>query len=143
MKCGRSASSIVSVLPAPDLLGRTPEYAFRSEGWRLAMCRLYRIILKLHQKQLQPIQREFGDRFVQTEFHRHATANERYGIGFYSSWLNYCYELERGVTDRPLSRKEKQLLTPEQQEKMTQIQAEVVKMRVESGEGGSLIPPTV
>lgn len=99
------------------------------------MCRLYRQILKLHQVFLEnETQREFGDRFVKSEFRRHRVANEKYAMIFYKGWVDYGVQLERGVTSREMTETEKHLLSDEQKEKLRQLRQHALEMRRDSGD---------
>ena len=133
MSCGRGASSILRRFPHPNELGKG-ELEFRSTPWKKTMCQLYRTILKLHAVKLQPLQRELGDKFVHAEFHRHIVANEKYSIVFYQSWLEYCVQVESGITERELTKEERDSLNEEQQGKLKDLRTEAMRMKVESGD---------
>ncbi|ESL10332.1 hypothetical protein TRSC58_01938 [Trypanosoma rangeli SC58] len=102
---------------------------FRGETWRQAMRQLYRVIFKLHRLRLHPMQREFGDRFVQVEFQRHMDAAEKHARIFYQSWYGYVAQLETGQTSRELTEEERRQLTPEQKEKLRELRGQVMQVR--------------
>lgn len=93
------------------------------------MLSLYRMILKLHAVQLQPLQRTLGDKFVRAEFRSHLRVNEKYAQLFYQSWYSYCAQIERGVTQRDLSREEEEMLSMAQREKLTRLRIEAENMK--------------
>lgn len=98
------------------------------------MLALYRTILKLHVIKLAPVQREFGDKFVRSEFHRHLIANEKYARLFYASWYDYVAQLDRGVTSRNLTKDEAALLSDDQKGKLTEIRRYVVQQKQSTGD---------
>lgn len=128
-----STSPVLKLLVPPNAVGAS-SCAFRSEEWRRAMTTIYRVILKLHAIRLEPIQREFGDKFVRAEFRRHAIANEKYAKIFYTSWYDYVVQLERGVTGRSLTKAERELLTDEQKKTLGEIRSYVVQQRQVDGD---------
>ncbi|EAN92167.1 hypothetical protein C3747_48g149 [Trypanosoma cruzi] len=113
-------------LPHPTQLEALP---FRSEQWRRAFCQLYRVIFKLHRSRLLPVQREFGDRFVQVEFQRHMDATEKHARIFYQSWYGYVAQLEAGETSREFTEEERSQLTPEQKETLRELRGHVMRVR--------------
>ncbi|KEG09920.1 hypothetical protein DQ04_04441020 [Trypanosoma grayi] len=113
-------------LPHPTQL---EPLAFRGEAWRRAVCQLYRAILKLHVTRLLPVQREFGDHFVQVEFQRHVDATEKHARIFYASWYGYVAQLEMGQTSRELTEEERRQLTPEQKETLRELRSHVAQAR--------------
>ncbi|KAG8348446.1 putative Complex 1 protein (LYR family) Complex1 LYR like [Trypanosoma vivax] len=123
---GSSGLSGLASLPHPAQLDTL---SFRSEAWRSAMCHLYRTLLKLHLARLQPVQREFGDRFVQTEFQRHTSMSEKHARIFYSKWYEYAAHLWMGQTSRDLTAEEQHQLTPDQKETLKQLRSHVVLAR--------------
>ncbi|RNF13317.1 uncharacterized protein Tco025E_06347 [Trypanosoma conorhini] len=120
------AQRVLAPLPHPTQLETV---TFRGEPWRRAMCQLYRVIFKLHQSRLLPMQREFGDRFVQVEFQRHMDASEKHARIFYQSWYGYVAQLEAGQTSRELTEEELRQLTPEQKEKLRELRGHVMQVR--------------
>ncbi|CCW66809.1 unnamed protein product [Phytomonas sp. Hart1] len=70
---------------------------------------------------LNDAQREFGNRFVYDEFHRHTDADHVAASIFYRSWYDYVLQLFSGVTTREMSEDEKRWLTEEQREKLEQL----------------------
>eukprot|EP00331_Platyophrya_macrostoma_P004279 CAMPEP_0176424368 /NCGR_PEP_ID=MMETSP0127-20121128/10801_1 /TAXON_ID=938130 /ORGANISM="Platyophrya macrostoma, Strain WH" /LENGTH=144 /DNA_ID=CAMNT_0017805423 /DNA_START=90 /DNA_END=524 /DNA_ORIENTATION=+ len=126
-------SAVLQSLVHPTQLGSS-ECEFLSEAWKRSMLTLYRTILKLHVMKLQPVQREFGDKFVRAEFHRHITANEKYARLFYASWFDYVAQLDRGVTSRNLTKEEAALLSTDQKGKLTDIRRYVVQQKQTSGD---------
>ncbi|CUG92415.1 unnamed protein product [Bodo saltans] len=128
-----AASPILQLLRRPQELG-SQQCSFRSEEWRQSMLTLYRVILKLHAVRLEPVQRTFGDKFVKNEFRRHAMANEKYARIFYSSWVDYIVQLERGATSRSLTRDEESMLSAEQKGKLAEIRSYVVQQRQTDGD---------
>ncbi|EAN79369.1 hypothetical protein, conserved [Trypanosoma brucei brucei TREU927] len=124
--CSIGSISGLQALPHPMELSSVE---YRSEGWTHAICRLYRTLYKLHAKQLHPIQREFGDRFVQTEFQRHIDASEKHARIFYQSWYSYAVQLLVGQTSRDMTAEEQQQLTPEQKETMRRLRSHVLQAK--------------
>ncbi|RMJ21829.1 acetate non-utilizing protein 9 [Aspergillus sp. HF37] len=56
---------------------------------------LYRRILRVHRRKLQPEMRVLGDSYVKSEFHAHKTAeNPLHIIGFLTEWQLYAQKLE-------------------------------------------------
>lgn len=169
----------LAALPHPDQLKSMP---YRGVEWCQAMGKLYRTILRLHNKTvavsvdkthksgavsavaavtgvsraassesqvdryedptevsdyllrylLTPPQREFGNQFVHSEFHRHSDADAVSARTFYQSWYEYVMQLASGVTSREMTEHEKRLLTDEQQEKLQQLHSALRTTRVES-----------
>lgn len=128
-----SKSPVMKSLLHPSNLG-SADCEFLSESWKRSMLNLYRTILKLHAMKLQPVQREFGDKFVRSEFHRHITANEKYARLFYVSWYDYIAQLDRGVTSRNMSKEEAAMLSDDQKGKLTEIRRYVVQQKQTSGD---------
>lgn len=79
---------------------------------------------------LTPEQQEFGNRFVQGEFHRHMDADAVSAAIFYASWYDYVLQLASGVTSRPMTEKEKRLLSEEQKEKLNALRGAFVDLRM-------------
>lgn len=129
-----TTSPVLRSLRHPSLVG-SEVCAFRTVEWKSAMTALYRVILKMHAVALpSPAQRTFGDKFVKSEFRRHAMANEKYARIFYASWFDYVAQLDRGVTSRPLTASEQAMLSPEQKEKLAEIRSYVVQKRQTDGD---------
>ena len=56
---------------------------------------LYRRILRIHRKKLEPEQRIFGDTYVKAEFRRHKDIeNPLHIVGFLTQWQQYGQTLE-------------------------------------------------
>lgn len=145
-RCSRALACPASV-PHPDsLLGHLvppprvdpqnpTSLEFRSDGWKHAMCRLYRVVLKSHEMFLEhDAQREFGDKFVKAEFRRHALANAKYASIFYRGWYDYVATLERGVTSRALTPDEQAMLSDEQKERLADLRHHVVQQKLQDNE---------
>lgn len=116
-----AVDDIRAVLLPAEQLGRG-DHAFGAEGWKKAMLRLYRTVLRCHAVFLpHDAQRRFGDQFVRSEFRSHRTANEHRCVLFYQSWADYCVQLAAGVTQRDLSPSEWEMLSPEQKEKLLEV----------------------
>ena len=112
---------------------------FRSDSWKTAMTHLYRVILVHHRLHLAPLQREFGDKFVQTEFRRHRSSNEKFSKLFYLSWCDYVRQLQMGVTSKNLTRQERSLLNEEQTRTLGQIRSTATQVKM-FGSAASLTP---
>ncbi|CCW61866.1 unnamed protein product [Phytomonas sp. EM1] len=70
---------------------------------------------------LNDAQREFGNRFVHDEFHRHTDADHVAASIFYRSWYEYVLQLSSGVTTREMTEDEKRWLTDEQRVRLEQL----------------------
>nr|CCC95005.1 conserved hypothetical protein [Trypanosoma congolense IL3000] len=123
---GSGCRSGLRALPHPTELSST---LFRSEEWRGAMCHMYRTLYKLHVTKLQPVQREFGNRFIQAEFQRHIDAPEKHARIFYESWYSYAMQLSAGQTSRDMTAEEQRLLTEEQKETLRKLRSHAVQMK--------------
>lgn len=56
---------------------------------------LYRRLLRIHRKKLEPEQRVFGDTYVKAEFRRHKDIeNPLHIVGFLTQWQQYGQTLE-------------------------------------------------
>jgi hypothetical protein len=130
------SAALVRTLKAPAAFDQDRDGAleFRSPAWKREMCHLYRVVLKAHEIFLEhEAQREFGDKFVKAEFHRHAMANAKYASIFYKGWFEYVVQLELGNTHRALTPQETALLSAEQKERLTALRQHVLERRMEDG----------
>lgn len=105
---------------------------YLSDGWKQSVIHLYRVIFKVHTKFLHPLQREFGDGFVRSQFNLHRHLDERQALTFYKSWVDYVAQIESGVVGRDMSAEEEALLTDEQRAKMGEIRKETIEIHRKS-----------
>ena len=110
----------------------TDQIAFNSSEWRHAMCRLYRNLLILHEKHIEnDIQREFGNRFISTEFRRSKELDEPYAIKFYKGWMEYGIMIEKGAAKQGQSMSEEQIdsLNEDQKGNLSSFRSKVLESR--------------
>jgi hypothetical protein len=92
---------------------------------------LYRAILREHRNRLPAEMRALGDTYVKAEFHQHKTAGEAQVKRFFTAWNNYltllCKQNDQEGFGRPLDEDSKNLLSPEQQQKVEDLKREAIE----------------
>eukprot|EP00742_Colponemidia_sp_Colp-10_P025052 GILJ01030235.1.p1 GENE.GILJ01030235.1~~GILJ01030235.1.p1 ORF type:complete len:118 (+),score=16.76 GILJ01030235.1:3-356(+) len=106
---------------------------FMSDNWKHAMTHLYRVIFKAHLKYLHPLQREFGDGFIRSQFNLHKSIDERQALTFYKSWVDYVAQIESGVAGKDMSQDEIDLLSDDQKSKLNEIRRETIEIHRKGG----------
>ncbi|TMW55825.1 hypothetical protein Poli38472_008473 [Pythium oligandrum] len=84
---------------------------------------LYRRILTLHRRKLEPRMRVLGDAYVRDEFRRHKDAADKFVPLFMQEWEQYVTMLSQKQDrfGRELSESERALMNSEQQEKLQSL----------------------
>ncbi len=83
---------------------------------------LYRRILRLHRDKLPPALRALGDKYVQSEFRLHMSAQARFQQIAMREWQSYADNLASKETiGEELSAAHEQQLTPEQREQLNKL----------------------
>lgn len=121
-----------SVAVASKFVDSNDTIAYNTTEWRQAICRLYRNLLILHQVHIEnPVQREFGDRFLGTEFRRGKQLDESHALKFYKGWLEYGLMVEQGAAKRGKSLTEDQvgMLNDEQKGNLTEFRSKVLETK--------------
>ncbi|OQR82045.1 hypothetical protein THRCLA_23252 [Thraustotheca clavata] len=90
---------------------------------------LYRSILRLHRKKLEPVMRVLGDRYVRDEFKRHVDAKPEFVAGFLAEWQKYHDMLaqQRDSFGKDLSSDERKLMDDQQKKKLDELRVAATK----------------
>ncbi|ETV70686.1 hypothetical protein H257_13787 [Aphanomyces astaci] len=90
---------------------------------------LYRDILRLHRRKLEPVMRVLGDRYVRDEFKLHKSAKPEFVHGFLTEWQNYRTMLQERQTHfgQDLSADTRKLLDDQQKKKLLDLHAAATK----------------
>lgn len=83
---------------------------------------LYRAILTTHRRVLPATHRALGDTYVKAEWRLHKQAKPQQASQFLTEWTRYLVELEtQPVLGAELKPEQVRALSPEQQEKLSQL----------------------
>eukprot|EP01080_Neovahlkampfia_damariscottae_P001030 gene1030-9934_t len=98
--------------------------------WKIRVLSLYRSILKIHKQKLTKEQLYLGNKYVQSEFKLHKTADKNQAEQFVREWDKYYKFLkeQETIVGKDLSEEEKESFSSEQHEKLAELKEEVSKL---------------